>query len=168
MRFFNKVLSLTVISLILLISLKGNSSFKKKFYNVLYNTNINFSFINKNYEKLFGKISPSKKIKMVSNNKLNYSRKEKYKDGVKLYLSKDEPILAKRGIVIFKGSKDNLECLTISREDNINETVCNLKNIKYSMYDYLKEGDILGEANGEYIYVYFEKDGKVIDYKKYI
>ena len=36
------------------------------------------------------------------------------------------------------------------------------------MYDYLKTGDILGEANGTKMYLVFTKEGKTLDYKKYI
>lgn len=40
------------------------------------------------------------------------------------------------------------------------------KNIK--MYDYVKKGDLIGEAKDKKIYLLFEEKGKFLDYKKYI
>ena len=36
------------------------------------------------------------------------------------------------------------------------------------MYDYLEKGSYIGEANGDTIYLLFQKDGKFLDYKEYI
>ena len=36
------------------------------------------------------------------------------------------------------------------------------------MYDYVKKGDLVGEVKGNTMYLLFEKNGKFLDYKKYI
>jgi D-alanyl-D-alanine carboxypeptidase (penicillin-binding protein 5/6) len=44
----------------------------------------------------------------------------------------------------------------------------NLDDINVKLYDYVKKGDLLGTVKDNSLYLMFEKDGNVIDYKKYI
>ena len=36
------------------------------------------------------------------------------------------------------------------------------------MYDYVSKGSFIGEVNGDNLYLVFQKDGKFLDYKKYV
>ena len=36
------------------------------------------------------------------------------------------------------------------------------------LYDYIEKGSLIGEAKDEKIYLVFSKEGKYLDYKKYI
>ena len=44
----------------------------------------------------------------------------------------------------------------------------NLKNANVSLYDYVKQDQILGTVSGADLYMVFSKDGKYLDYKKYL
>ena len=75
----------------------------------------------------------------------------------------------KSGIVVFAGEKEGYgNTVVVQQGDGIEVWYGNIKDIKVEMYDYLKTGDILGEINGTKMYLVFTKDGKRLDYKKYI
>ena len=44
----------------------------------------------------------------------------------------------------------------------------NIKNNKYKLYDYIEKGELLGEVNGDNLYISFQKNGEYLDYKNYI
>ena len=71
--------------------------------------------------------------------------------------------------IIFNDNKEGYgKTLVIQRSDGIEVWYGNLKNTSVSIYDYVKKGDLLGEASGEEIYIVFVKEGKNLDYKKYL
>jgi len=43
-----------------------------------------------------------------------------------------------------------------------------LKTIGVSLYDYIKKGENIGETDGTSLYMVFTKEGKTLDYQKYI
>ena len=45
-------------------------------------------------------------------------------------------------------------------------TGVNTNNLK--LYDYVEKGSILGESSTDTIYLYYQKDGKFVDYKEYL
>lgn len=173
-RFCSKMLVLVIIVLCFLIVLKGNADLKNKFYKMVFQNNINFTKINEVYKKYFGSSLPLKnnesKSEMVSSNKLEYTSKEKYKDGVKLIVKNSYLVPSlDAGLIISKGEKkDYGNTVVVQRSDGVEVWYSNLKNISVGLYDYIKKGDYLGEANGDYIYLVFEKEGKTLDYQKYI
>ena len=78
------------------------------------------------------------------------------------------PII-KSGIVVFTGEKEGYgNTVVVQQGDGVEVWYANIKEIKVSMYDYLKAGDILGEADGSKLYLVFTKEGEILDYKKYI
>ena len=106
---FFKLLVTIVITLILLILIKGNNSFKKKFYKYVYENNISFAKFNKLYMEKFGNILPIdiNDTKPVFNEELLYEEKEKYLDGVKLKVDSNYLVPALLdGVVVFVGEKD--------------------------------------------------------------
>lgn len=170
-KFCSRFLVLGVFMLVLLILLKGNADFRGFIYKNVFQNNLSFAKINEVYEKVFGSSLPFKEdAQTVSLNKIEYTKSENYKDGVKLFVSNDYalPIL-NDGIVIFAGVKEGYGNTVIVQEaDDTEVWYGNLKDIKVSMYDYLKKGEILGESNGEFLYMVFTKNGEILDYKKYI
>ena len=57
---------------------------------------------------------------------------------------------------------------TVSKEKlNYKKLTKYKDNTNYKLYDYVKKGDILGTSN-KYLYLLFKKDGKVLDYEKYL
>ena len=43
-----------------------------------------------------------------------------------------------------------------------------IKNETVKLYDYVEKGKVLGEADGNYLYMVFAKKGKFLSYKDYI
>ena len=172
-KILSKLLVLTIFFLVFLILLKGNATFKSFVYKKVFQTNLNFPKINEIYQKFFGSSLPLKneeKIKEVSTSKLEYKDISPYKDGAKLIVSKDYVIEAQEsGLVIFNDNKEGYgKTVIIQKSDGVEVWYGNLQNTSVSIYDYVKKGDLLGQANGEEIYIVFVKEGKNLDYKKYL
>jgi len=157
-----------------MIILKSNASLRSKAYKVIYQSNLKFPKINELYEKYFGSSLPLTGDKvnavMVSSEKIEYEKAEKYKDGVKLKVKEGYVIpLINSGIVVFAGEKDGYgNTVIVEDAEGVDMWYCNLKEIKVNMYDYLKKGSIVGEASGDNFILVFTKDEEVLDYKKYI
>ena len=172
-KIFSKFLVCVVILLGVLITLKASPSLRENLYKYVFQNHFSFAEVNNVYEKLFGSSLPltgTDKTALVSSNKIEYEDSKDYKDGVELTVSENYVIpVIKSGIVIFSGEKDGYgNTIIIQQGDGIEVWYANIKEIKVSMYDYLKVGDILGEANGKKMYLVFTKEGERLDYKKYI
>lgn len=175
--FASKVLICLLIILALLIIVKKEPSLKQKINNKLFSSNFSFAKVNEWYKNTFGEVLPFDKIVVddtvaVFNEKLTYTKESLYKDGVKLDVSNNYlvPIL-ESGIVVFIGEKENYGNTIIIQQvngidvwyGNINNTSDNIK-----LYDYVTKGNLLGEANTNFIYLVFQKEGKFLDYKEYL
>ena len=173
-KLVSRFLMCVVVLLIGLIVLKSNPSLRKTVYKSVFENNLKFAKINSLYEKYFGSSLPltgdNNKLKTVSSEKLDYNSEEKFEGGVKLKVSNNYAIpVIKSGIVVFSGEKEKYgNTVVVQGADDVEVWYSNLKEIKVSMYDYLKQGSIIGEANNDYFILVFTKDGKELDYKKYI
>ena len=172
-KFCSRFLVFTIIVLICMIALKSSYNLRNFIYKNVFQNNIKFAKINELYEKYFGSSLPltsKTNTLLVSSEKFQYESKEKYKDGVKLKASDNYAIpILNSGIVVFTGEKEGYgKTVIIEGADEVEIWYSNLKEVKVSMYDYLKKGSIIGEANGDNFILVFTKDGKVLDYKKYI
>ena len=171
-NFIYRMLIIILITIVLLILMKKNISFKKDFYKYVYDTNISFSKISNLYNKYFKDFTNNlnnKNIKKVSNEKINYIKKEKYEEGVRLTVSSNYSIqVQESGIIVYKGLKEPYGNVIIIQQINgIDLLYGNIDTTNYKIYDYVNKGDILGSCNNE-LYLLFKKNGKVIDYEKYI
>lgn len=174
-KFCSRFLVCVVLVLIGLICLKSSPSLREKLYKGVFQNNLNFAKINEVYKKYFGSSLPliddmPESVELASSSKIEYTDQVKYKDGVKLTVNTDYVVSAiKGGIVIFAGEKEGYgNTIIIQQSDGIEVWYSNLKEIKVNMYDYLKQGDIIGQANGEKLFLVFTKEGKPLDYQKYI
>ena len=68
------------------------------------------------------------------------------------------------GIIIYLENKK----VIISQVNGINTEYSNINASNYKLYDYVEKGKLLGEVDGNKLYLSFEKEGKYLDYKKYI
>ena len=168
----NRIMFLTVICLLSLIILKVNPSLKNKVYQKVFENNISFAQINNIYQKYLGSALPFKKedAKVVSSENLEYKQAKKYKDGVKLTLNEDYLIPSiSSGLIIYAGEKDGYgNTIILQRPDNVEVWYCNLESTSVSLYDYVKQTSTIGKAKNNILYMVFVKDGKKLDYKKYI
>lgn len=173
--FISKLLITIILTLITLILLKSNNKLKTFFYNKVYDNNISFATINKWYENYFGSSIPFKELvekdtKAVFNNKLEYSKKEKYLDGVKLSVDKNYlvPIL-ESGMVVYIGKKEEYGNTVIVQQVNgVDVWYGNINNPNVKLYDYVEKGKLLGDVKNNNLYLVFKKDGKVLSYEKNI
>lgn len=173
--FISKLLITIILTLITLILLKSNNKLKTFFYNKVYDNNISFATINKWYENHFGSSIPFKELvekdtKAVFNNKLEYSKKEKYLDGVKLSVDKNYlvPIL-ESGMVVYIGKKEGYGNTVIVQQINgVDVWYGNIDNPNVKLYDYVEKGKLLGDVKNNNLYLVFKKDGKVLSYEKNI
>ena len=167
-----KFLVLVILTILTLILLK-NDQFKTNFYKYVYEDNISFAQINKWYQNKFGSSLPFSKyfetITPVFNEKLNYKEANKYKVGVSLLVEDNYLVPAiDSGIVIFIGEKEGYgNTIIIQQENGIDLWYSNLKEINLKLYDYVKDGSLIGVSNSN-LYLVFYKDGEVIDYQEYI
>ena len=73
------------------------------------------------------------------------------------------------GIVVFSGNKDNYGYTTIIEQvDGIDIWYVGVNTNNLKLYDYVEKGSILGEANTNTIYIYYQKDGNFISYEEYL
>lgn len=156
-----------------LIVLKGSPDLRNIVYKNVFQNNLKFAKLNDLYEKYFGSSLPltgSDSLALVSSEKLNYEMDEKYKDGVRLTVSNNYAVpLINSGIVVFTGEKEGYgNTVIVQGADDVEVWYSNLKEVKVSMYDYLKKGSIIGETLDDKLVLVFTKDGKILDYKKYI
>lgn len=166
----NKILLCTIIGLVSMILIKKNPSFSNFIKNDVLKDNISFAYIKKIYNKYLGDILPEKKDKEVSvfNEKIDYIKKEKYLNGYKLEVSDNYlvPVL-NDGIVVYIGEKENYgNIIIIEQSDGTSMWYGNI-NSSIKLYDYVKKGSFLGEANKSLILV-MEKDGEYLDIENII
>ena len=172
-RLVSRFLVFVVLILVCLIFLKGNSKLRGSVYELIFENNLKFAKVNEIYEKYFGSALPlegSDAILPVSSLKIQYDSLKKYKDGVILSVSQNYAISClESGIVIFTGEKEGYgNTVIIQGADETEFWYANLNGLKVQMYDYIKKGEIVGEALDGKLVLAFKKDGKVLDYKKFI
>lgn len=166
----NKCLVVILITIITMIFLKGNSAFKEKFYKYVYEDHISFTHLNNLYQKYFGNPIPSVKenTKAVFDEKISYSNKEKYLDGVELQVTPNYLVPAiNSGMVIFIGEKENYGNTVIIEQVDGTEVWYSNISTNLKMYDYVDKGTNIGEAN-EKLYLVFKRDGEFINYEGFI
>ncbi len=168
-------LMLTIILLLTtMILIKSNLEFKTWFKINILDKTFSFAALNKKYEDLFGSSMPFKdlvnKTETVFNEKLVYSKKEDYKDGVKLTVTSNYLVPSlEKGLVIHVGTKDDYGlCVIVSQVDNVETMYCNITNVAVKLYDYIDSGMLIGEANDKELILVFKENGQKISYEKYI
>lgn len=172
--FFSKLLLTIIVFLVGMILVKQDTKIKNLIIDIVYEKSIKFTKAKSLYQKYFGNILSIDKIvkeeEPVFNEKLTYSKKNVYKDGVVLQVSKNYmvPVL-ESGIVIFMGEKDDYGSTVIVEQiDGVDVFYSNITAVDIKMYDYVEKGQLLGECKSDQLYLVFQKDGKYLDYKDYI
>ena len=175
-NYFRKLLIRIMIVIILFLSLaiayKSNIQLKSYIDKYIYSDNLSFTKIKKFYNKYLGGILPKIKednTSLVFNEKLNYSSKEDYYDGV--HLKVEELYLVpciEEGMVVFIGNKEYYgNTIIIESLEGIYYWYGNISNTSLKLYDYIEKGSPIGESSGD-LYLVFSKDDKYLDYGKYI
>ena len=176
LSFVNKILFCFLIVISVLVLIKVRPEYKDKIYNKVFNSNFSFAKISKWYKDKFGNvvpiddIVPSKDSVSVFKEDLKYSSDSLYKDGVKLTVEENYLIpVIESGVVVFIGEKEGYgNSVIIQQSNGIDTWYSNVSNTSLKLYDYVEKGSLLGEVNGNYLYLVFQKDGKFLNYKDYI
>lgn len=175
-NYFRGLLIRIMFTLVIFLSLacfyKSNDNFKKYIDKYLYSDSISFTKIKKIYNKYFGGVLP--KIKedntaLVFNEKIKYTNKEKYYDGVHLKVDNSYlvPVL-EEGMVVFIGYKEHYgNTIIIESLEGIYYWYGNISNISLKLYDYVEKGSFIGEASND-LYLIFSKDDIFLDYEEFI
>jgi len=167
-----RIMIVVVLFLSLAIFYKTNNNFKDYIDKYLYSDSISFTKIKKFYNKYLGGVLPKIKEKntsLVFNEKINYTNKEKYYDGVCLEVGANYlvPVL-EEGMVVFIGYKDHYgNTLIIESLDGIYYWYGNISNTSLKLYDYVEKNSFIGEASNN-LYLVFSKDDSYLDYEEYI
>lgn len=173
--YLSKILITFILTLITLILLKQNENWKKAFHKHVFEKNFSFASINKMYEEKFGAALPFKDLlssgtETVFEEKLSYKDTNKYLDGVKLTVSTEYLVPAlETGMVVFVGEKEKYgKCIIIEGTDGVEIWYGNMNKSDVKVYDFIEKGSYLGQTSKNTLYLVFKKDGKVLDYTKYI
>lgn len=173
-NFISRCLIVIILFLLTLILIKDNVSLKNYIIKYVYEDNFEFTKLRSIYEKYFGKILSVDKIaptdEKVFNEKISYNKSNVYKDGV--VLSVDENYMVptiESGIVVFIGEKEGYgNTVIIEQVNGIDVWYSNINTTNIKMYDYIEKGKLLGEVQGNKLYMVFQKEGKYLNYKEYL
>lgn len=169
-----RILSVTVIFLLLAIISKGNKQYKDVIINNLYEKSISFVKIKNIYNKYLGGIVPLEKVvpetTPVFNEKLEYINESIYYDGVKLEVNNKYLVpIIEEGMVVYLGEKENYgNVVIIEGVNGIDIWYGNMDSTSVELYDYVEKNNYLGQTKDNYLYLIYSKDGKFLDYKEYL
>lgn len=172
-KFVIKAMLVIIITLVLMILIKCNKSFKEKFYVEVFEKNFSFTTINNLYQKYLGSFLPFDKIvdaEPVFNEKLAYKDASKYLDGAKLTVTDSYLVPSlQSGLVVFIGEKEGYgNTVTIQGVDGIDIWYGNIENVSVSLYDYVELGTPLGSTIDNNLYLVYKKDGVILNYEEYL
>ena len=122
------------------------------------------------YEELFGEVLPSDEFtQTVFNGKLIYKEISDYYDGEKLVVNTNTLVNnLTSGVVVFSGIKENYgNTVIIQGIDGADIWYGNLNNVSINLYDYVEAGTVIGETNGDFLYLVIKKDNEFIKYENY-
>lgn len=170
----SKFLFTVILTLVSLILIKKNTLFKEKFYKYVYEDSFSFATVRELYNKHFGSSIPlldlfKDETKAVFNEKFMYTKTEPFLEGVKVDVTDKYlmPVL-ESGMIVFIGEKEGYgNTIIVQQMNGVDVWYSNVtSNVK--LYDYIEKGDVLGEVNGNYLYLTFRKDGVSQNYEDYI
>lgn len=172
--FITRILLTVLLFLVGMIIVKQNPKNKILIQENIYENSLKFTKTKELYNKYFGNILDVDKLMYeevpVFNEKINYKDKHVYKDGVALTVSNKYMVpTLESGIVIYIGEKEGYgQTIILEQTDGIDVFYANIEPTNIKLYDYIEKGDYLGETKSNKLYLVFQKDGQVLDYKKYI
>lgn len=169
-----RVLLIVIFLLFVLILNKYNKNLTLKFKNELFNKSLNFASINKVSQKVLGKDvfyyeNNTDSIQVISN-EFSSSNSIKYLDATKITVSDNLPIGSiSSGVVVFMGEKENYgNTVIIQGLDGYSIWYANIKDLNVKMYDYIEKQNLIGAANGDFVYLLIEKNNKFYSYDEYV
>lgn len=166
-----KLLLSIIIVLLCLIASNLNQTFKEKFKNHVLERNIQFSSIHKFYDKYIGLLDREEETVPVSSTFTSVDQLARVENqGVYTFsVEKEYPVsFLESGIIVFIGDKDDLnDTVIVQGNDGVDLWYSNVLVSEYSLYDYVRKGDILGTSIDDTFLLTIWKDGKTLKYEDY-
>lgn len=169
--FLSKLMISIIILLSVMVLIKNNILDRKILIEKVYSDNIKFLKIRNIYSKYFGNYFFNMRDELpVFSEKLKYNDSIKYKDGVLLSVDNNMMVPSfDNGIVVYIGVKDGLgNTVVVEQADGVDVFYSSINTSNLKLYDYISKGDFIGSPIDGKIILTFQKDGKVLDYNKYI
>ena len=170
-REFSKILLSIIFVLLSVIFMKLGDGNKAWFKSHVMESNLAFMKINEWYHHTLGEFLPSfqEDSSALVSEEVNLGEKEKYLDGYRINVLKNSPIKAiSSGLLVYMGEKQGYQNTYIMQGvDGVDIWYGNINNTNFKLYDYIEEGQILGESMDNYYNLVFIKDGKPISYEDY-
>jgi stage IV sporulation protein FA len=171
-RIIKKLMISIILLLLGLIISKENPNAKEYLKKNVYEKSINFTKNQKIYKKYFGKVFNKEEVieQPVFSEKINFLNEEEYNNGVKLTVENNYQVpVLESGVIIYIGEKEGYgKTIIVEQVNEIEVSYSNVEIKNYKMYDYIEKGDILGNTIDNKLIITFQKEGKYLDYKKYI
>lgn len=161
-RFLSKLFTIVIFTMIIIIISNYSPKFKNFLIDKVLNSTVDFSFVNKITNNITEVFKSTDNITSVMKNEKDI--KEKYKDGVKYIVNKNEDIYIKdSGIITYIGEKEGYNNTVIVQQSN--GYYAWYGNIKESvkLYDYVESGNVIGKSNSNEYYYVLLKDNKPIN-----
>ena len=174
-KYVNNLISRLILSVIVflcsLILINYNNKVRTYVKDKVLGENISFTKISNTIKKYLGfslPIDTDLEVRTVFNEKIVASSVEPYKDGYSLNVGTHYLIpVINSGIVAFIGEKEGLgPTVIIEGVDEIEYWYGGLENISVNLYDYVSASTLLGNTQGDKLYLLFKKDGEYLDYEE--
>lgn len=172
--FISKTLISIIIFLIGMILVKSSEETKSLIEKKIFEQSIKFTKYKQVYDKYLGNVLSIDKIvyegKPVFNEKITYKELHEYKDGVALTVEENYMVpCIKNGIVVYIGTKEEYgQTIVIEQENGIDVFYSNVETSGIKLYDYIQEGDYIGQVKTNKLYLIFKQNGKVLNYKDHL
>ena len=91
-------------------------------------------------------------------------------DGVRLTVN-DKYLVPNQlsGLVVFIGEKEGYgNTVIIQQANGIDLWYGNIEDVNVELYDYVEQGDLIGNTKDTNLYLVYKKDGEVLNYEDYI
>lgn len=169
----NRSLICIVIFMFLLIINKFDHNFISDIKRNIFNKSFNFIKVNSLTRNILGKefiyYQDENNSLQVINDDLYSEEVHKYYDGEKFKVSDNLPIgTFESGVVIFIGDKDIYKnTVIVQGTDGFNIWYGNIKDVNVSLYDYVEKNSLLGNSDGEEVYILIEKNNHYYSYEDY-
>lgn len=156
-----------IISSLIFVKISDENSELYKEY-ILTNS-MSFTTFNSLYETYFGSVAPSINTdEFVFSSDLTYTAIEVLDDKEIISMSSSVVTALTGGIVVYIGEKDDFGYTVIVQgNDGNNIWYGNLENTSPTLYDYIEEGEIIGEAVDKSLYISIKNGDEIISYETY-
>ena len=169
-QFISKVLLSMIFFLISIIYINQNDQNLFLYKEYVFKESLPFVKIKNWYEDLFGEVIPKEESsKTVFKGKLVYKDISDYQDGSKLTVESHSLINnLSSGVVVYVGQKEGYgNTVIVQGVDGADIWYGNLTNVSVKLYDYLEKETVLGEVDGEELYLVIKKNNEYIKYEDY-